>query len=103
LNLKRQAVARLTSNVQGEGTPQLVPPRVPRRRTAAEVGRGIPLKVKASVIPLLAALPEFTGLTDDVLIEMARQKTYRRLHVADRWVAIALLLGTRDVLFTHLR
>jgi len=59
--------------------------------------------VKAAVITLLAALPEYANLSDDALVEMARQKTYGRLCVSDRWVAIALLLGTRDILPIHLR
>jgi hypothetical protein len=103
LNLRRQALARQTSNVPAKGTLQLLTHLVSRRPTAAEVSGGIPLKLKASVIPMLAAAPEYAGLTDDVLVEMARQKTYRRLHIADRWVAIALLLGTEDILPVYAR
>jgi len=103
LNLKRQAAVRQLSDESGKDGPQLVGPRAPRKLAAFESKGGAPLKVKAAVIPLLAALSEYTELGDDVLVEMARQKTYGRLHVADRWVAIALLLGTRDILPIHLR
>jgi len=102
LNLKRQAVRQLSDAWSKDG-PELVGPRLPRRLTAAEVKGGAPLKVKATVVAFLATLAEYAELSDDVLVEMARRKTYGRLHVPDRWVAIALLLGTRDVQPIHLR
>ena len=102
MNLKRQAVRQL-SDARSKDGPELVGPRLPRRLTAAEVKGGAPLKVKATVVALLATLAEYAELSDDVLVEMARRKTYGRLHVPDRWVAIALLLGTKDVLPIHLR
>jgi len=103
LNLRRQAAARKLPNVPGRDLPQLVGPRIPMGLTAAEIGGGSPLKVKAKVIPLLAVLPEYADLSDDELVEMARRRTYGRLHVAGRWVAIALLLGPRDILPDHLK
>jgi hypothetical protein len=103
LNLKRQAAVRQLSDASSKDGPQLVGPRVPRRLTAAEVRGGAPLKVKAAVIPFLAALSEYADLSDEVVIEMARQKVNRRLHIPDRWVAIAVLLGTREILPVRLR
>ena len=81
----------------------LVGPRVPRRLTAAELNGVPPLKVRAVAIQFLAAVSEYAELSDEALIGMARQKTCRRVHIPDRWVAIALLLGTKDVLPNHLR
>lgn len=89
--------------VGSETKPQPVPPRFPIKQFASESSGGTPLRVRNAVIPYLAALPDYANLSDEVVVEMARQKTRRRLRVQDRWVAIALLLGTRDVLPIHLR
>ena len=103
MNLRRQAAARQIPDASRKDMPQLVGPRVPSRLTAAEVKGGAPLTVKAAAIPFLASLPEYANLSDDVLVGMARRKTYGRLHVPDRWVAIALLLGAKEVLPARLR
>jgi hypothetical protein len=103
LNQKRHATARQLPADGANKMPQLVGPRSPAKPTTVEIGGGAPLKVKAAAIPFLAALREYADVNDEALIEMAREKTYGRIHVPGRWVAIALLLGTSDVLPVHLR
>jgi hypothetical protein len=99
MNMRRQAVAK---NLPARNL-HLVAPRVPKRLTGPEMSGAAPLKVRPAAVQFLAAVPEYENLGDETLIAIARQKTCRRLHVADRWVAIALLLGTKDVLPNHLR
>ena len=102
MNLRRETAAKKLPDVPAKNL-HLVGPRVPKRLTAAEINGAAPLKVRPVAIQYLAALPEYENLSDDTLIDMARQKTCRRIYIADRWVAIAVLLGTRDVLPTRLR
>jgi hypothetical protein len=41
----------------------------------------------------LSSLPQFHGIPDETLIRLAERRT--KLHVPDRWGAIALILGNR--------
>jgi hypothetical protein len=50
-----------------------------------------PLRVTAEGIKHLSSLPQFQGVADETLIRLAELRT--NLHVADRWVAIALILN----------
>lgn len=50
-----------------------------------------PLRVKPEAIKHLSSLPQFHGIADKTLIRLAERRT--KLHVPDRWVAIALILG----------
>ena len=100
MNLRRQTDARKLPDVPAKSL-HLVGPRVPRKITVDEISGAAPLKVRPVAIQYLAALPEYANLSDETLIEMARQKTYRRPHIPNRWAAIALLLRTRDVLATR--
>jgi hypothetical protein len=50
-----------------------------------------PLRVKPEAIKHFASLPQFHGIPDADLIRLAQRRT--KLHVPDRWVAIALILG----------
>jgi hypothetical protein len=100
LNFRRRATAPKLPDMAANDLPHLVAPRVPKRLTASEISGAAPLKVRPVAIQYLAALPEYANVSDEALIGMARQKTCRKIHVQDRWVAIALLLGTRDVLPT---
>ena len=52
-----------------------------------------PLRVAKEAITRLSALRQFLGIPDETLIRLAKHKT--GLHVPDRWVAIALILGNR--------
>lgn len=103
MNFRRQATVRKLPEVAAKNLPHLVGLRVPKRLTAAEISGAAPLKVRSVAVQFLAAVPEYAELSDECLIQMAREKTVRKLYVPDRWVAIALLLGTRDVLPSHLR
>ena len=99
MNLRRETAAKKLPDVPAKSL-HLVGPRVRRKLTAVGINGAAPLKVRPVAIQYLAALPEYANLGDEALIGMARQKTCRKIHVQDRWVAIALLLGTRDVLPT---
>ena len=50
-----------------------------------------PLRVTSEGIKRLSSLPQFHGIPDERLIRLAQCRT--KLHVSDRWVAIALILG----------
>lgn len=52
-----------------------------------------PLRVTSEAIKRLSSLPQFDGIPDATLIRLAKRRT--KLHVHDRWVAIALILGNR--------
>jgi hypothetical protein len=52
-----------------------------------------PLRISAEGIKYFSSLTQFHTIADDVLIRLAERRT--RLTVADRWVAIALILGNR--------
>jgi hypothetical protein len=52
-----------------------------------------PLRVSSDAVKHLSSLPQFHGIPDETLIRLAERRT--KLHVPDRWVAIALILGNR--------
>ena len=52
-----------------------------------------PLRVTSDAIKHLSSLPQFHGIDDKTLIRLAERRT--KLHVLDRWFAIALILGNR--------
>lgn len=52
-----------------------------------------PLRVTSEAIKRLSSLPQFCGIPDETLIRLSKRRT--KLHVHDRWVAIALILGNR--------
>jgi hypothetical protein len=52
-----------------------------------------PLRVTSEGVKHLSSLPQFFGIPDETLIRLAERRT--KLHVHDRWVAIALILGNR--------
>jgi hypothetical protein len=52
-----------------------------------------PLRVTGDAVKRLSSLPQFHGIPDADLIRLAQRRT--KLHVPDRWVAIALILGNR--------
>lgn len=90
MNLRKQTTARKLPEGAGKNRLELVP-RV-RANSGPEVNCESPLKVRSAVMPYLCTVPEYATLSDEVVIEMARQRVCRRLHITDRWVAIALLL-----------
>jgi hypothetical protein len=53
----------------------------------------MPLRVTGEAVKYLSSLPQFHGIPDSVLIRLAARRT--RLSVADRWVAIALIVRNR--------
>lgn len=53
----------------------------------------MPLRVKPEAVKYLSSLPQFHGIPDRSLIGLAERRT--KLHVRDRWVAIALIIGNR--------
>jgi len=55
--------------------------------------KNVPLRINDASVKHFSALPQFHGIPDDALIRLAKRGT--RLHVPDRWVAIALILGNR--------
>ena len=60
-----------------------------KNRTQMEV----PLRVNGEGVKHLLSLPQFHGIADESLIRLAKRRT--GLHIRDRWVAIALILGNR--------
>jgi hypothetical protein len=50
-----------------------------------------PLRVTSEGIKHLSARTQFHGISDESLIRLAERRT--KLHVPDRWVAIALIVG----------
>ena len=52
-----------------------------------------PMRVTSEGVKHLSSLPQFFGIDDETLIRLAERWT--KLHVSDRWVAIALILGNR--------
>ena len=52
-----------------------------------------PLRVTREAKERLSSQSQFHGIPDATLIRLAERWT--KLHVADRWVAIALILGNR--------
>ena len=52
-----------------------------------------PLRVTSEGFKHLSSLAQFHGIDDETLIRLAERRT--KLHVHDRWVAIALILGNR--------
>jgi hypothetical protein len=52
-----------------------------------------PMRVTSEAVKHLSSLPQFHGIPDESLIRLAKRRT--GLHVPDRWVAIALILGNR--------
>ena len=52
-----------------------------------------PMRVTSEGVEHLSSLAQFHGIDDETLIRLAERWT--KLHVADRWVAIALILGNR--------
>jgi hypothetical protein len=52
-----------------------------------------PMRVTSEGVKHLSSLPQFFGIDDETLIRLAERRT--KLHVHDRWVAIALILGNR--------
>jgi hypothetical protein len=51
----------------------------------------VPLRIRHDAVSYLSSLPQFHGIADESLIRLARGRT--GLKVADRWVAIALILS----------
>jgi hypothetical protein len=52
-----------------------------------------PLRVTTEGFKHLSSLAQFHGIDDETLIRLAERRT--KLHVGDRWGAIALILGNR--------
>jgi len=52
-----------------------------------------PLRVTSEAVRHLSSLKQFHGIPDESLIRLAERRT--KLHVPDRWVAIALIVGNR--------
>lgn len=52
-----------------------------------------PLRIKPEAVRYLSSLSQFHGIADESLIRLAKRRT--GLKVADRWVAIALMLSNR--------
>jgi len=52
-----------------------------------------PLRVTSEGVRHLSSLPQYHGIPDESLIRLAERRT--RLHVPDRWAAIALIVGNR--------
>jgi len=96
LNLRKQNTARKLPEEARKDRLELVP--LVRANSGPEANCESPLKVRSAAIPYLCTVPEYATLSDEVVIEMARQKVNRRLHIPDRWVGIAVLLGTREIL-----
>jgi hypothetical protein len=59
----------------------------------AHVRTDLPLRINGAAVKHLSSLPQFRGIADESLIRLAKRRT--GLHVRDRWVAIALILGNR--------
>jgi hypothetical protein len=53
----------------------------------------LPLRINGEAVKHLSSLSQFHGIGDESLIHLAKRRT--ALHVTDRWVAIALILGNR--------
>ncbi len=53
----------------------------------------VPLRIKPEAMRYLSSLSQFHGIADESLIRLAKRRT--GLKVADRWVAIALILCNR--------
>lgn len=53
----------------------------------------MPLRVKGDAVIYLSSLSQFHGISDNALIRLAERRT--RMHVPDRWFAIALILSNR--------
>jgi hypothetical protein len=51
----------------------------------------VPLRIKPEAVKYLSSLSQFHGIADESLIRLAKRRT--GLKVADRWVAIALILS----------
>ena len=52
-----------------------------------------PMRVTSDAVKHLSSLAQFHGIDDETLIWLAKRRT--KLHVPDRWVAVALILGNR--------
>jgi hypothetical protein len=53
----------------------------------------VPLRIKPEAVRYLSSLSQFHGIADESLIRLAKRRT--GLKVAERWVAIALILSNR--------
>ena len=53
----------------------------------------VPLRIKPEAVRYLSSLSQFHGIADESLIRLAKRRT--GLKVADRWVAVALMLSNR--------
>jgi hypothetical protein len=53
----------------------------------------VPLRIKPEGVRYLSSLSQFHAIADEGLIRLAKHRT--GLKVADRWVAIALILSNR--------
>ena len=51
------------------------------------------LRINPESVKHLSSLKQFWEIPDEALIKLAKRRT--GLHIADRWVAIALILGNR--------
>lgn len=53
----------------------------------------VPLRITPEAMRYLSSLSQFHGIADESLIRLAKRRT--GLKVADRWVAITLILSNR--------
>ena len=59
----------------------------------SQTHRCLPLRINGETVKHLSSLAQFQGIGDESLIRLAKRTT--ALHVPERWVAIALILGNR--------
>jgi hypothetical protein len=63
------------------------------KQTKVHNQQQVPLRVKGEAVKYLSSLPQFHGIPDESLIQIAERRT--GLNVPDRWVAVALIIGNR--------